>query len=229
VTGAAKCRVPVPEIDAARYTNCRACSDFCAYHALAVLPSQVLVFPEICHSCGGCIMVCPEKAVFEREREVGDIFRARSGRTDLVWGELRPGEARTTPLIRAVKDTARRGLTVIDCPPGTSCSMVEAVSGSDFCLLITEPTPFGIHDLDIALRVLEKMEIPRGVRVNKSIAGDEKVCRHLEKKGVFMLMEIPMSKRIAQLYSHGTIFVEEMPEWRDKLRSLLKDIEELTE
>lgn len=222
----AECRVPVPVVDEAKCTHCGTCSDFCAYHALAVLPSQVLIFPELCHGCGGCILACPEKAVSEGSRRVGEIFRARSGKTEIIWGELKLGEARTTPLIRAVKGMAKGGLTIVDCPPGTSCSMVEAVLGSDFCLLVTEPTPFGLYDLDIARKVLEKMEIPCGVLVNKSGIGDRKVYQYLEKKGIPLLMEIPMSRRIAELYSGGTIFVQQMPEWKERFRNLLNDIKE---
>jgi MinD superfamily P-loop ATPase len=225
----AECCVPVPAVDEAKCTHCGICSDFCAYHALAALSDQVLIFPELCHGCGGCTLVCPEKAVSEGSRPVGEIFRARSGKTEIIWGELRLGEARTTPLIRAVKGMAKGGLTIVDCPPGTSCSMVESVLESDFCLLVTEPTPFGLYDLDIALNVLEKMNIPRGVLVNKSGIGDKKVYRYLEEKGIPLLMDIPMSRRIAELYSHGTIFVRQMPEWKERFQNLLNDIlEEVT-
>lgn len=223
----AECCVPMPVIDEAKCTHCGACSDFCAYHALATLSSQVLIFPELCHGCGGCALTCPENAISEGSRSVGEILQARSGKTEIIWGELRLGEARTTPLIRAVKGMAKGDLTIVDCPPGTSCSMVEAVLGSDFCLLVTEPTPFGLYDLDIALKVLENMDIPRGVLVNKSGIGDKKVYQYLEKKGIPLLMEIPMSRRIAQLYSQGTVFVQEMPEWKDQFRGLLKNIKGL--
>jgi MinD superfamily P-loop ATPase len=222
-----ECHVPVPVVDEAKCTHCGTCSDICAYHALAALPSQVLIFPELCHGCGGCILACPEKAISEGSRSVGEIFRARFGKTEIIWGELRLGEARTTPLIRAVKGMAKGSLTIVDCPPGTSCSMVEAVLGSDFCLLVTEPTPFGLYDLDIALKVLEKMNIPRGVLVNKSGIGDKKVYQYLEKRGIPLLMEIPMERRIAELYSRGTIFVQEMPEWKARFRDLLENIKEL--
>jgi MinD superfamily P-loop ATPase len=223
----ADCHVPVPVVDEAKCTHCGICSDFCAYHALAVLPSRVLVFPQLCHGCGGCTFACPEKAVSEMSREVGKIIRARSSGIELVWGELCLGEARTTPLIRAIKGMANGELTIVDCPPGTSCSMVESVIGSDFCLLVTEPTPFGLYDLDIALKALKKMHIPCGVLVNKSGIGDKKVYRYLEKRGIPLLMEIPMSRRIAELYSQGTIFVQEMPEWKERFQDLLNDIKGL--
>jgi MinD superfamily P-loop ATPase len=224
----AEFNVLVPIMDEAKCTRCGACSGACAYHALAVLPSSVLIFPELCHGCGGCALICPEKAMSEGLRPVGKIFRAKveASGTELIWGELSLGEARTTPLIRAVKDMAKGDMVIIDCPPGTSCPMVEAVSDSDFCLLVTEPTPFGLYDLDIALKVLEKMAIPYGVLVNKSGIGDRMVYGYLEKKGIPLMMEIPMERRIAELYSHGTIFVQDMPEWKPRFRDLINAIHE---
>jgi len=222
-----KFHVPVPVIDEEKCTHCGKCSEVCAYHALAVLPQTVLLFPELCHGCGGCTIVCPEKAVSEGSRSVGEIFRARSNGLDIIWGELALGEARTTPLIKAVKNEARGKMVIVDCPPGTSCSLVESVRDTDFCLLVTEPTPFGLYDLDIAIKVLEKMDIPRGVLVNKSGMGDRKVYEYLEKKNIPLLMEIPLDRKIAELYSHGEIFAEKMPEWKTEFIGMVRKIEEM--
>ena len=158
---------------------------------------------------------------------MGEIFLARSGCIDIIWGELRLGEARTTPLIKAVKDRAEGETVIVDCPPGTSCSLVESVRGTDFCLLVTEPTPFGLYDLDIALKVLEKMNIPRAVLVNKSGMGDRKVYEYLEKRNIPLLMEIPLDRKIAELYSRGEIFAEKMPEWKAKFAGMVREIEEM--
>jgi len=222
-----ECHVAVPVIDEARCTHCGKCSEVCAYHALAVLPESVLIFPELCHGCGACTIICPEKAVSESSRSIGEIFRARSDGLEIIWGELALGEARTTPLIKAVKEMAGGEIVIVDCPPGTSCSLVESVRGTDFCLLVTEPTPFGLYDLDIALRVLEKMNIPRAVLVNKSGMGDRKVYNYLEKRKIPLLMEIPLDRKIAQLYSQGEIFVENMPEWKAKFAGMVREIEEM--
>jgi MinD superfamily P-loop ATPase len=222
-----ECWVTVPVIDEEKCNRCGICSQNCAYHALAVLPQAVLVFPELCHSCGLCALACPKKAISEDTRSVGEIFHARSNGTDLLWGELKLGEARTTPLIKAVKEMARGDPILIDSPPGTSCTMVEAVRGSDFCLLVTEPTPFGLYDLDIAIKVLEKMKIPRGILVNKSGLGDRGVYEYIEKRKIPLLMEIPLSRKIAELYSRGIVFVREMPQWQERFTRLLEDIEEL--
>lgn len=221
-----ECEVPVPIIDEEICTHCGLCSDNCAFHALAVLFQKVLVFQELCHGCGACAFVCPEKAISEGRRSVGEVFRAESGCLKIVWGELKPGEARTTPLIHSVKEEAKGDLVIVDCPPGTSCSMVESVRGTDFCLLVTESTPFGLYDLDLALRALEMMKTPRGVLINKSGIGDRKIYEYLEKHKVPLLMEIPFSRKIAELYSRGIIFVEHMPEWKERLAALAKKIEE---
>jgi len=221
-----ECHVPVPVIDEEKCTHCGKCSEVCAYHALAVLPQTVLLFPELCHGCGACTIICPEKAVSDGSRSVGEIFRARSNGLDIIWGELGLGEARTTPLIKAVKNEAGGKMVIVDCPPGTSCSLVESVRGTDFCLLVTEPTPFGLYDLDIAIKVLEKMNIPRGVLVNKSGMGDQKVYEYLEKKNIPLLMEIPLDRKIAELYSHGEIFAEKMPEWKARFVGMVRKIEE---
>ena len=222
-----ECSVPVPVIDEALCTHCGKCSQVCAYHSLAVLPQTVLLFPELCHGCGACTIICPEKAVSESSRSVGEIFRARSEGVEIIWGELALGEARTTPLIKAVKKKAGGENVIVDCPPGTSCSLVESVRGTDFCLLVTEPTPFGLYDLDIALKVLEKMNIPRAVLVNKSGMGDRKVYKYLEKRKIPLLMEIPLDRKIAQLYSRGEIFALKMPEWKAKFAGMVREIEEM--
>jgi MinD superfamily P-loop ATPase len=218
--------VPVPVVDEERCSHCGECAKLCAFHALAVFPGQVLVFPELCSGCGGCALACPENAISAGSRPVGTIYRARDGPVDLIWGELRLSEARATPLIRAVKDMAKGDRVIVDSPPGTSCPMVETVRGSDFCLLVTEPTPFGLYDLDIAIDVLETMDIPHGVLINKSGIGDRSMYDYLQRKDIPLLMEIPMSRRIAELYSRGTIFVHEMPEWKERFSQLWDKIAE---
>ena len=222
-----ECHIPVPVIDELRCTHCGQCSETCNYHALAVLPETVLLFSELCHGCGACTLVCPEKAVSEDSRSVGDVFRARSDGVEIIWGELRLGEARTTPLIKAVKSEAGGEMVIVDCPPGTSCSLVESVRGTDFCLLVTEPTPFGLYDLDIALKALDRMNIPCGVLVNKSGMGDRKVYGYLEKRNIPLLMEIPLDRKIAELYSRGEIFAEKMPEWKAEFADMVRRIEEM--
>lgn len=217
----------IPQVDQERCTRCGVCSDFCAFHALAVLPQEVLLFPELCHGCGGCIIACPEKAISAGSRPIGTVKKAKAGEVDLVWGELNLGEPMSTPLIKEVKEEVSGSTILIDCPPGTACPVIEAVRGSDFCLLVTEPTPFGLHDLDLAVSVLDRLEIPSGVVVNKSGSGDDAIYGYCRDKGLPILLEIPMSRGIAEIYSRGQIFAREMPEWQDCFRELFEKIGEM--
>jgi MinD superfamily P-loop ATPase len=222
------CSVKIPVIDEDKCTRCGRCSEFCAYNALAVFPKQVLLFKELCHGCGGCALVCPEGAISEGTRPIGKIFRARSGDVRLLWGELNVGEPMATPLVRSVKAEAKGDLVLIDSPPGTACPVIEAVRGSDFCLLVTEPTPFGLYDLSIAVQVVRDMEIPCGVVVNRSGVGDQGVQRYCEKEDIPILLEIPMKRKIAELYSRGVLFSREMTEWQERFVDLLGKVEEAT-
>jgi len=220
------CTVTIPIIDEDKCTRCGRCSEFCAYNALAVFPKQVLLFKELCHGCGGCALVCPEGAISDGTRTIGTIYRARSGDVRLLWGELSLGEPMATPLIRSVKEEATGDLVLIDSPPGTACPVIEAVRGSDFCLLVTEPTPFGLYDLSIAVQVVREMEIPCGVVVNRSGVGDRGVHKYCEKEEIPILLEIPMKREIAELYSRGVLFSEVMTEWQERFADLLARIEE---
>jgi len=227
ITETSDCTLSIPIIDEEKCTRCRACSEFCAYNALAVFPQQVLFFEGLCHGCGGCAIACPEDAISEGSRTIGQVFRATEGDVNLLWGELNLGEAMATPLIRAVKKKAKGDLILIDSPPGTACPMIETVRDTDFCVLVTEPTPFGLYDLDIAVRVLKDMEIPCGVIVNRSGIGDRKVYDYCQKQNIPLLLEIPFSREIAELYSKGILFSRAIPSWKDEFANLISAIEEL--
>jgi MinD superfamily P-loop ATPase len=196
---------------------CGKCAKFCAYNALFVAPKTVMVFPELCHSCGGCVLVCPKNAITEKERQIGVINKGKKENIEIVYGELNVGEAMAVPLIKAVKNQMKSNKdVVIDAPPGTACSLVASVHKTDYCILVTEPTPFGFHDLKIAVQVIKNIGIPMGVVINRAGLGDRKVYEFCEENNIPVLMEIPFSKRIAELYSQGVPFVAEMPEWKEK-------------
>jgi MinD superfamily P-loop ATPase len=220
--------IPVPRINEERCDHCGKCSEFCQYHALVVTKDMVLTFPELCHGCGGCSLVCPRKAITEVGREIGVVKRGNTNGVDLVYGELRVSEPMATPLIREVKRKAATDRTVIvDAPPGTSCPVIAAVHGSDFCLLVTEPTPFGIHNLHIMVKVLREIGMPLGVVVNFHGIGDTRIHDYCERAGIPILLQIPFNRRIAELYSRGTPFITEMPVWRKRFQRLLSRMEEL--
>ena len=220
--------VPIPLINEKLCDHCGKCSNFCQYNAIFVSPEKVLLFPELCHSCGGCTFVCPKKAIAEDKHKIGILKLASAGDLRLVYGELEVGEPMAVPLIREVKRHIDKSRNVIlDSPPGTSCPVIETVKDSDFCILVTEPTPFGLHDLKIAVQVLEDMKISLGVVVNRASIGDRKVYEYCKEKDIPILLEIPYNRRIAELYSKGIPFSLEMPEWSERFQILFNDARRL--
>jgi len=218
----------VPRIMEERCNYCRGCAEFCQYNALFVVGETAIVFPELCHSCGGCRLVCPEEAIEEIPRIIGRIFKGQANGVELVYGELNIGEPLAVPIISKVKEQADEvGLVILDAPPGSACPVVESVHGSDFCLLVTEPTPFGLHDLEVATMAVRQLGVPLGVVVNFAGIGDRGVYEFCEEQGIPVLMEIPFDRRIAELYSRGVPFTEEMTEWRERFQRLLESMEGL--
>jgi len=218
----------VPFVNEKLCDHCGKCSSFCQYNAIFVSPEKVLIFPELCHSCGGCTLVCPKKAITEDKHKIGTLKLAFVGDLELVYGELEVGEPMAVPVIREVKRQIDKNRNVIlDSPPGTSCPVIETVKGSDFCILVTEPTPFGLHDLKIAVQVLEDMKIPLGVVVNRAGIGDKKVHKYCKEMDIPILLKIPYQRRIAELYSKGVPFSLEMQEWKGKFQMLFDEVRRL--
>ncbi len=222
--------VLVPNINEEVCAHCGECAKFCQYNALFVSPDKNLFFPELCHSCGGCTLACPLQAITEEKRRIGALKFGAVGDLKLVYGELDVGEPMAVPLIKAVKNQIKDNTKVIiDAPVGTSCPLIETVRGSDFCVLVTEPTPFGLHDLKITVDVLRKMSIPFGVIVNRAGIGDNKVYQYCEEENIPVLMEIPYQRKIAELYSRGVPFSLDLTEWKGKFQSLFSEIKRLVE
>ncbi len=217
---------PVPLVDLDRCTFCRKCSSICRFNAITVVGSKVLVFPELCHSCGGCMVVCPEGAITETGRELGEVnFGTRNG-IRFINGRMRVGEAMSPPLIKRVRSEADPGkVTIIDAPPGTSCPVIAAMNGTDFVLMVTEPTPFGLHDLKLAVEAVKLLGIPSGLVVNRSDIGDQEVFAYAKREQLPVLMTIPFERRIAEAYSRGRSIVEEFPEWKERFCGLFHKIE----
>ena len=221
---------PVPEVEMEKCYLCGKCVEICQFKAIVVIGETVLPFHELCHSCGGCMEVCPEKAITETGRELGVIERGHRNGLEFVHGRLRVGEAMSPPLIRKVRDCALPDtLTIIDAPPGTSCPVIAAMKGADFVLLVTEPTPFGLYDLKLAVGAVKGLKIPCGLVINRSDIGDDKVKEYASKKDLPILMEIPFDRRIAEIYSKGEILVEVIPEWKEKFKELYHHITEIVE
>ncbi len=221
--------VRIPVVNESMCDYCGKCAEFCKFNAIFVTNRKIMFFPELCSSCGGCTIVCPRNAIREKKRKIGSVKRGFAEGVELVYGQLDVGEPMATPVIRLVKrhmQSPEKTDVIIDSPPGTSCPVIESVHGSDYCILVTEPTPFGLYDLRIAVEVLSKLRIPCGVAVNRAGIGDKEVYAFCREKSIPILLEIPYEREIAELYSVGTPFVLEMPKWKHKFRGLLEDIKE---
>jgi MinD superfamily P-loop ATPase len=217
--------LPVPRVDLSKCTFCGECGTFCRFNAIVAIGSQVLTFPELCHGCGGCVRVCPHNAISESSRVLGTVEEGVSGGVQYVGGRLRIGESMSPPLIRAVRSKASsKGAVILDAPPGTSCPMIASVKGVDYCILVTEPTPFGMNDLVLAVEVVRSLGIPHGVVVNRAgwDRGEmEGLCR---REGLEVLLTIPDDRTIAEAYSRGEMLVETHPGYRERFLGLYERI-----
>ena len=218
----------VPKVDEEKCTYCGKCADVCAYNAIAVFGKHMLTFPQLCHGCGACSYLCPERAITEESRETGIVELGYSDGLGFIQGKLTVGEAMAPPVIRKVKEYINNdGTVIIDVPPGTSCPVVEAVRGSDFCLLVTEPTPFGLSDLTLAVETVREIGVPCGVILNRAGVGDSKVEKYCDRENIPILMTIPLDTGIARLYSRGIPLVEGLPQWRDSFLELFDRVKGL--
>jgi len=230
LTGSEPVNIRVPVVDENKCNHCGKCARVCFYHAIAVLGEHVLTFPQLCHGCGACSYLCPEKAISEEPRQTGVVEWGHSGDMGFVRGILTVGEAMAPPVIRKVKEHASdRGVVIRDIPPGTSCPVVEAVKGSDFCILVTEPTPFGLNDLALAVEMVRKLDIPCGVVLNRVGVGDVGVEEYCRKQNIPILLTIPLGTEIARLYSRGIALVDCMPQWKDRFHQLFDNIKEMVD
>lgn len=219
---------PVPEVDETKCNLCGKCGEICQFKAIIVIGETVLAFHELCHSCGGCMEVCPEGAIIEKGRELGIIQRGHRNGLEFINGTLRVGEAMSPPLIKKVREYTRPDtLTIIDAPPGTSCPVITAMKGADFVLLVTEPTPFGLYDLELAVGAVKILDIPCGLVINRSDIGDDRVKGYAEKERIPILMEIPFDRKIAEAYSRGELLIEQIPEWKERFMELYQRIQEM--
>lgn len=218
----------VPQVDPDRCTVCGACDAICQFSALVTIGKRLMVFPEMCHGCRGCIRVCPQDAITEDRRVLGEAIRCDTDATSLLWGQLRIGEAMSPPLIEAVRKAAGTDRPVIiDAPPGTSCPMIAAVRETDFVILVTEPTPFGLNDLTLAVDTVRELGIPCGIVVNRAEPGNHLIQDYAASAGVPVLLEIPFTRAYAETYSRGRLLVGEDPELKAALSDLFDRIASL--
>lgn len=215
----------IPQIDLERCDGCGKCAEMCQFHALLRIKRRIKVLPALCHSCGGCQLVCPKEAVTMVPRRIGSISQGRAGNISFANGELDVGEALSVPIIRKLKSLdGGHSHTIIDCPPGTSCPVVESVHGCDYCLMVTEPTPFGLHDLKLMAKVLEKMEVPTGIVINRDRGPYGPLDAFCLETGIPVLLRIPFDRRIAELYSRSDALVGNLTGFRQQMVDLFQEI-----
>jgi len=217
--------IGVPEVDTELCNGCGKCGQLCQYSAIICLKDTVMTFEQLCHSCGGCKLVCPTGAISEKEKPIGFIDLGSADNIKFVQGRLNVGDVRSPALIKKVKERAANdGMVIIDAPPGTSCPVIEAIKGADFCLLVTEPTPFGLNDLRLAVGMVRELNLPFAVIVNRSNLGDEQVYHYCDKTNIEIVLEIPDDRRIAEAYSVGEMIVSVMPEYETEFAGLYENI-----
>jgi len=237
ITNSESVKIPVPKIDDEKCNYCGKCAEVCVFNAIAVTKNKVLVFPGLCHGCGACMLFCPENAISEQGREIGILEEGKARSISFIDGRLNIGEPMAPPIIRKIKkrinkdgikgksnDIANHHLTIIDAPPGTSCPVIESIKDSDYTILVTEPTPFGLHDLILAVEVLQKLKIPHGVVLNKCDVGDHKVEEYCKKNNIPLLLSIPLDREIAVAYSQGIPIVKINSSYEQKFTQLFHKI-----
>lgn len=218
--------VSIPEVNISLCSGCGDCAEICQFNAIVTQGSYAMVFPELCHSCGGCSKVCPDNAITEYEQPIGSLSKAKSGKIEYIQGRLDIGKAMSPPVIRAVKNAAKSDcLTIIDCPPGTSCPMMVTVSDADFVILVTEPTAFGLHDLTLAVETVRQLQRPFAVIINRCDGGDNRVEQYCQEEGVEVLLRIPENRRAAEASSRGESILSVFPDLAEELRNVVKKIE----
>jgi len=207
--------VTMPKVIEEKCTGCGICADVCEYRAIAVIKGKVLIFPELCHGCGACKLFCPEDAFVEISREVGIVEKGKTDGISFVHGLLNIGELMSPAVISGVKKAAgETEILIVDSPPGTSCPVIAAVKDTEFVLLVTEPTPFGLNDLELAVGMVKELNIPFAVAINRSDVGNDDVKEYCEREGIDIVLEIPDDRRIAEAYSKGEMVIRALPDYR---------------
>jgi len=220
--------VPVPRVAEETCTGCGTCAEVCEFSAIAVIKGTVLLFPELCHGCGACSLFCPEDAIDEIPKNVGTVEKGTANGMGFIHGLLNIGELMSPAVIGGVKEAAADGeMIIIDSPPGTSCPVIEAVRDADFVLLATEPTPFGLNDLELAVGMVRVLGIPFAVAINRCDVGNDGVVQYCKEQAIDVILEIPDDRRIAEAYSRGEMIVHAVPEYRQLFDACWEKIEGL--
>jgi len=219
--------IPIPKVNYEKCNFCGKCAEVCSFNAIAVLADKVMIFPSMCHGCGGCYHLCPEEAIEEIDRPIGVVNKGTGQGVIFIEGRLNVGEAISPPITRAAKQVMPiSGISLIDAPPGTSCPVLEAIGGTDYVILVTEPTPFGLNDLKLAVGMVRVLDLPFGVIVNRSDIGDDRVDEYCREEKIDVLLKIPFDRQYAADSSRGDLIMKHHPEYGDKLMQVFKNIKD---
>ncbi|NLY71550.1 MAG: ATPase [Clostridiales bacterium] len=215
--------VKIPVVDNELSNGCRKCVEFCNYNALAFIKDKLLIFDEICHSCGGCVLLCPEKALTEKDKVIGKVEKGASEQVTVYTGILNIGEASGIPIIDNLIEKSRSSdqLTVIDCPPGSACSVIESIKDADYCILVAEPTLFGVHNLNMVYELVKLFNKPFGAVLNKCLDGENPAKEFCIEKGIKILAKIPFDNDLGMLTSNAEIAARKSDRFKDLFSDLL--------
>jgi len=221
--------VKIPYVDEQLCNGCRICVDFCKFNALAYINGKLKIFDEVCHSCGGCVLLCPVKALTERDKAIGKMQTGISDHVTVNTGILNPGEASGVPIIKKLlkEDKLKKeNLTLIDCPPGSACIVMESIKDADYCVLVAEPTLFGVHNLNMVYELVKLFGKPHGAVLNKCLDGENPAEKFCIEKGIKILDRIPFDNELGNLNSNARIAVRENEKYKTMFSSLLQKVTE---
>ncbi|MGI6678416.1 MAG: 4Fe-4S binding protein [Dehalobacterium sp.] len=219
--------IKIPKVNHELCNGCRKCVDFCKFNALAYIKNKVIVFDDVCHSCGGCILVCPEKALSEKDKVIGKVQEGTSGQVTIYTGILNTGEASGIPIIKdllAEKNLDPNKPTFIDCPPGSACIVMESIKDADYCVLVAEPTLFGVHNLQMVYELVKIFDKPFGVVLNKCLEEENPAEKFCLENNIKILGQIPFDTDLGTLNSNAEIAVNKSEKYRELFSSLLKTV-----
>ena len=231
--------VKIPEVDKELCSGCRKCVDFCKFNALAFIKKAPIVFGDICHSCGGCSLLCPENAITEKDKVIGKIEKGKSQGIDVYTGILNTGEVSGVPIIEKLLEENRKSssngevsnnieenekLSIIDCPPGSACIVMESIKDADFCVLVAEPTAFGAHNLEMVYELVSLFGKPFGVVLNKCLDGENPSEEFCKEKGIKILGRVPFEKELGELNSNAKIAARESERYNKLFKNILETV-----
>jgi len=221
-----KISIKIPSVDEKVCNGCRKCIDLCKFNALALIINKLIVFEDVCHSCGGCVLLCPQKALSEKEKIIGEVQKGVSGNVAVITGILNTGEKSGSPIIKKLLNEIPKGtdFTFIDCPPGSACIVMESVKDADYCILVAEPTLFGVHNLNMVYELVRLFDKPHGVILNKCLEGENPAEKFCLEKDIKILGWIPFDQELGKLNSNALIAVREKQTYRDMFASLLHTV-----